>query len=606
MGRKSKAKKIVREYIIDKDDDSLSKKLKKDKKAKKELTKEILKKSQKSKKTSKKTKSKKKSVFKDKGLFKGGFVLIMVTMVLAVGFLLFQKAFRPTPIAKYLPVENTVFTVEINSNLNHNQLPKGLNLMKNHPEFSQKRLIQNIEEKFSISFEKQMKNWLGREVGFTLLDFGNKEKSDAQTIYFAEVLSDKNLEEVFLVDAESVEYKKHTIYSFQDEKAATIIGDYLFMSDTKPVIRQLIDFNTSSNKRLSKDGGYSKIQNNLPINRSVFVFVNYNKITHDLVNKSEVLKKMQSIKPITDLFKSEGMALIALDDKFAIQSFLNLNNDGVKNKKYISFREKYEANLLDYISQDAITFWGGKNLDYQLKRMIEVFAGGEKSSVAVFDNVLQNYTQKYFGEETSLRKDILPIFNNEFVLALENIDGENVYKLIIELTNLEKDTQNVHNVAESFASAGAVYKEQTVEHTLPDGTKANEVIAVPEEITREEIEVDGAVVYALKIGRKKQGIFYAFIGERAVITDSIAGIKNSLALSKKEIPSIATSASFTKLIEPLLNNSDEVTYFNTEKLFPLIFSKAKIPGVLSPIKGLASGKNYFTDGITTINYLHIE
>lgn len=606
MGRKSQAKKVVREYIKDKEDTSLGEKLKKDKKAKKELKKEILKKSLKVKKEPKKAKPKSKLNLRDKGLFKGGFVLIMITMMFAVGFLLFQKAFRAEDIARYLPLENTVLTVEINSNLNHNQLTKALNLLKNHPDLSQKSFTQKIEEKFGISFEKQMKSWMGREVGFALLDFGTQEKADPQTIYFVEILSEKNLKDMFLSEAESVEYKNHKLYSFADGKNATVIGDYLFISNNKPVIKNLVENAVSTNKKLSKDKGYIKIQDNLPVNKTGFLYINYDKITLDLIKKSEILAKIETIKPITDLFKSEGLALIAMDDKFAIQSFLNLNNDGVKNTKYISFKEKYEAKLLDYISKDALTYWGGKNLDYQINRMIEVFAGGEKSSVAVFDNVLQNYTQRYFGDETSLRKDILPIFNNEYALALENIEGENVYKLIIEIKDMDKDVKNVHKIAESFASAGGVYQEKTVAYTLPDGTNSREVMAVPEAITSEEIDMDGTKVYALKIGSKKQGIFYAFIGDRAVITDSIDGIKSTIELSENKLPSLLKSPNFTKLISPLLSNSDEVTYFNTDKLLPILFKNTSIPTFLSPAKAMASGKNYFADGITTINYLNIE
>ena len=118
MGRKSSAKKKRRaekktENIKEKKKGFFKKlKTSKSKKTKKKEPKKTTKKKQRKLKISKKQ------------IFAGTLTLIMLTILVAVGYLLFQKAFKPRPIAKLLPADNTIAIVEINSNFDHHQLTK--------------------------------------------------------------------------------------------------------------------------------------------------------------------------------------------------------------------------------------------------------------------------------------------------------------------------------------------------------------------------------------------------------------------------------------------------------------------------------------------------
>ena len=105
-----------------------------------------------------------------KALFGGVLTTIMLVILVSVGYLLFQKAFRAQPIAKLLPEDDVIMVLEINTNLDHNQLLKTFGLLKNHPQYSKEKLIEKIENQFIVDYESDLKNWFGRAAGVVVLN----------------------------------------------------------------------------------------------------------------------------------------------------------------------------------------------------------------------------------------------------------------------------------------------------------------------------------------------------------------------------------------------------------------------------------------------------
>ncbi|MBI4232331.1 hypothetical protein HY605_03805, partial [Candidatus Peregrinibacteria bacterium] len=148
MGRKSKTKKIIRELVEEK---ALFAKKKSKKELKEELkkAKDIKAIDDKSKKAQKKKDAvagiAKKLKLNRQKLMGAALSAIMLVILVAVGYLLFQKAFKAAPIARILPAETTIATVEINTNFEHNQLIKTFAQLKNYPEYSKESLIKKAE-----------------------------------------------------------------------------------------------------------------------------------------------------------------------------------------------------------------------------------------------------------------------------------------------------------------------------------------------------------------------------------------------------------------------------------------------------------------------------
>lgn len=609
MGRKSNTKKIVRKLVQEKEEKSLLEKKFFKKKSKKELKKELKKTPQKA---AKKSSSKKiTAVLKkhQKRIFAGVFTIIMVAILFSVAYLLFQKAFKAQPIAKYLPATHTIATLEINSNFDHHQLTKAFNLLRNQPEYSKEKLIEGIEKYFQINYKNDLSLWLGRSVGMAIISSENKEVLN--TIYFAEFISRSNLDR-FLAkyDLTNAPYKGYTTYAVNENRYLALIDDYLFITTDKLAMHQIIDAQTSGVSKLYNSPQYRKVDDNLPLNNVAFAYINFESV-NDAVFKhfpflSEKGVSVENLNPLLKVFKAEGISLIAMDDNFAVQSFLSLSDAISNDDDYLSFRDKYQADLLVYVPADALFFWGGENLDNQLKRLIKLLSGGDDASLIVLDTIIREYSKKYFGSDVDFKKDILPLISNEFNFVLENIDGKEAFKLIIKLNDSQSDAVKIHEIAGHFAEVGAIFEPKVVERELKDGTIAREIMAVPKEINKSELKYLDYTIFELNMGEENKGLYYAIVDDVAFATNNEKSLKRSLDLIAGTGENLRNTEIFKTEIEPVMKSSDEVSYFNLPALLPLFFNEQDLPKFISIISSLSSGRNYFNDGIVTINYLHIK
>lgn len=615
MGKKSNAKKIIRELIREKQQKEkqkgllkqITKRNKSKKELKEELKGEIYKPKEPKKAAPKKTSKPSRFKVHKRQIFGAALGLIMLGILVAVGFLLFQKAFRPENIARYLPQDGTVFTLEMNTNFDHHQIQKAETLLKNYPEFTKDGVIKSLETAYNFNYQKDVSPWLGRQAGLSLVSASADES--LEFLYFAEVFSKKNAETFLAAKALKSEYANFDLYIFPKGESATFVDDYLFFSPSQKQIESLIDFQNSSDKALFRSASYRRINDNLPLNKVGMFYVNFSQIDNRFFEKFPILSEKgfsaPMVSPFLKLLEAEGVALIALDDKFALQSFLSLNTDLLENEQYLTLQEKYSANLANYISAENIGFWGGQNFETQLKRMMEVLGGSDENLTIVFDKILQQYSEKYFGGDVNFQNDVLPLFKNEFALAIEKHNKENVYKFLIELKDLKNDKDRLELLAENFARTGAVLKPQVVDYTLPDGTPSKEIVAVPEPIIPTETTYENYVIHSLTIGTRKRGVFYSIVDDFAVIANDIAGVKSSIDFKNGKGGSLQVSSKFDNSISPILLSSDEVAYMNFEELLPVLF-KNKVPDFLIPISEISFGKNYFNDGITTLSYLQIK
>jgi len=591
MGKKSKAKKLIRQQQEVTETEKELKTIKK------------------------KEKEEKKPRFKinKKKLFGGVLALIMLAILFAVGYLIFEKAFSAEPIAKLLPADSTVALVEINTNFDHTQLNKTFKLLQNHSEYSKENLIKFAENFFSLVYETDVKPWLGREVGIAYMNSA-KETNIVYDLYFAEVLSQTNVEK-FLQRYNPTEnvYTGNKMYSVKfpgGSEYVTFLDNYLVASPSEQAIFQLIDTQNSSNEKLYSTNQYRKVDNNLPLNRTAFLYVNFDQLNDNFLHKVPFLNStgvsFSMIKPFIKAFDSEGAALIALDNNFAIQTFLTLHTENSENSSYLSFDKKYSADFAAYLPKNTLAFWGGEDLGKELEKMISTFSGGDDSSQMLVDQVIQSYVQKYFGQDTSFKDDILPLLKNEFSFSIEKLNDKNIYKLVFGLENAQSDTVKLHQLASNFASYGGIFEPKVVDHTLPDGTVGREIVAAPEEILKIESTYNNTTIYELKMGKQNRSIYYSIINNLAVICSDYDSVKTTLDLVKGQGESLSSTDRFIQDIKPVIKGSDEVSFFDFDGILPLIFKQNNLPPALGIISSFSSGKNYFNDGVVTINYLHIK
>lgn len=527
-----------------------------------------------------------------KKIFGGVLVLIMGVLLISFSYLLFQKTFRPAPIASLLPEKQTVALVEMNINPDHNQVIKALSLLKKHQDYNLDALLNYTSQKLTLDYKADLKPWLGRQMGVAYL---NSEENTINEIYFLEV-ANKPAADKFLSTKSP---KIFTAY----------VDDYLVITKTESALKQL-----KFSDDLYHSDKYRRIDDNLPIQRLGLFYLDFENMTDSFFKHFTFLSEKglstQKMGPLLNSLDAEGMALIALEDKLAVQSFLSLDEEIVDTLQYLPTKAKYEANLTKYLPANTLIFWGGENVGNQLKRLSEIMAGGDPLNITIFDQLVQNYTAQYFGGDINFNRDILPLVENEFAFSIEKNNQQQIYKFLLKLDDPQKDKVKLQELANNFASIGAVFKPKVVETILQDGTVSREIVAVPEEVTKSESTYENQQIFELKLGDKDFGLYYTFLEDVAVFSSQKAGIVSTLDTLKKgpegQAQNLQSSALFQNTIGPVLRNADEVSYFEFATISGLLGSQEEWPKFITIIDAVSTGRNYFNDGIITLNYLHLN
>lgn len=145
---------------------------------------------------------------------------------------------------------------------------------------------------------------------------------------------------------------------------------------------------------------------------------------------------------------------------------------------------------------------------------------------------------------------------------------------------------------------GAVFEPQIVEHTLPDGTIAKEIVAIPEKILKEQSTYQDHTIYELKMGSQGWGIYYTLVDDIAIFSDNKASLQHSLDLLADNKNSLTSTTTYDNIIAPTLRQADELTYLNFEKI-------PNIKPLSDLLKTFSGGNAYFEGGIMSINYFDL-
>ena len=122
--------------------------------------------------------------------------LIMLTILIVVGSMMYVEAFKPASIAKYLPANKTAAFIELNINREHAQFIKTENLLS-ETVYSFEKIKGILSDKLSMDLGKTDLLWLGREVGIAEMLFEGQSES-LSTVYFVEV-SNRDLSNLLLM-----------------------------------------------------------------------------------------------------------------------------------------------------------------------------------------------------------------------------------------------------------------------------------------------------------------------------------------------------------------------------------------------------------------------
>jgi hypothetical protein len=527
MGRKKKAKKLIREAIKEQKKKNIKspKKSKNNKKEKsKKLEKQIV----------------EKKVFPIKKLLALiAFMFFSTTTILLIIF-----SFKATDIANFLPEEETVFFMSLNSDLDNLQNQKAIKSLSNNPIFSKKNIENKIGELFASSYDEKIKPWLGRNAGLILL---RNDKQELSPIFFLEVKSKKKTLETLNIQDENRQIMPLPEYFFPKndfliKPSSLIILDSYFFFASEQALTDLLLAQRPETAKLIHSQSYQNIKINSPRKKIAFFFLNNQKLnSSDLRNLEDLFNIDLPKEFILDLFQiylSEGISIFEENGTFLLSAFTNL-------KTPISQNENFTNNkLVSLIPDGTKTYFLTENL---LKELIDF----SKISQIDISPSLANTISKSLLTVITFEDDIKPILNHRAMVFALNKDKKGI---ILSQIN-EESKSKLKEILYLFAQANSGFDKEMATITLPDNTRYNEYIKVPKKILLESIENSETEYFFYTQNKKPINIYYSFIEDYAVIVSDpelIIEIQEKIKNEEKDYIDIKTNNIFYLNLEETL------------------------------------------------------
>lgn len=548
-----------------------------------------------------------------------GILLIMIgTLLLAgAGFLLYERILRPTDLSNYLPKDSTFALVEFD--LGGKESQDLYAHMSKYPVYQKENLTNQINALLNIDYSKDVEPWIGRQIGLALLKTKAENQAQAAVapVAFVEV---KNFNQALsflqnqkLADGKDalqiVEFEGESLYQYTTGHSLYLafLDDYLVLGLEPAVVKNVLQVAKEGKNTLNESEKYNKIAANLSSDSIVFGYFDVDELTNFILDSPNFVAKngfiLTTFEPFLSIFDAEGFTVTFEDKNLQVQTFTSLNKDLLDGKEFLTFKEKYNANLAQFAKEDAMVVWGGMNLEKQLKRIADILGKGSEASMMIFEGVLEAQKNIYFGQDVSLQNDIYPLINKEFILALYDAETPQV-EVVLELDDEADSLEKIRKIVDGFVKENAVFKPEVREVKLEDGTVGQEIVGVPEEVKNTEFDHNGQKIFAITLGSKNWGVYWFVQGKKLFLATQKELIEKVIDGLEKPLSS---SELFRTNIKPILSHADEVNYINLQKFLPHFLPTVEngdgniIQLYTDPFAAISSGKNYFDDGISTIH-----
>lgn len=562
---------------------------------------------------------------------RGGLLTLIGLFALTfIGYFLFTKFFRPQPLAELLPAEQSLAFLEVNIDSTDYQPKQFLELLKNHPVYQRDNLIKLFDFIAPFDYSKDLEPWLGRKVGAALLNVpspadGNVLRSSRSTLKWAFFIEtrdySKTLDSIKSIamtrqkeEIVSQDYKNITVYSFKFSHSFqfAFLNNYLAASDNQETLYALIDSYTGGKTKLADTPSYQKVSNNLPHGGIAFGYLDVKGYVGAMAADPSFISQkgryLGSLKPYLNMFNAIGLSIFADKDKFTAQTFTAINVENGQDKGYVTFADKYQGSLLSLIDETPVFLAGGRDLSMEINRLEQILADGSKNNPLLLSSMLEMQKQKYFGKAVSLKDDVYPLFNGEYLFSIANTFSDPQFTLLLTMGDPIKDPERVTRLVNEFLRTGGILTPHIQNVTLPDGTVGQEIVSAPEKLSRSDEDYNGENITVIKIGDTGYFIYLAQVKNRAIVTTSHDTAKKIVdRINGKLTYSFATTDLYKKDLVPMLRSADEVFDIQLGALTEALGlnDNQLLKPYLLPFTNLTVSKNYFTDGVSTIYFLRV-
>lgn len=534
-------------------------------------------------------------------------VFIGLAALVFIGYFLFTKLLRPQFLAELLPEQNTIALVEFTVDQTQwNDLKEAL---KPYPVYDLEKARQFFEQVSTLNYQNDIEPWLGRKAGMALVNIGSPES--LQRIYFAESNNHQKTIATLGATTPVTEYQKYPLYQTEKLKGwFTFINNNLVVASSQEALQDFID--SASLPKLYPSETYRKVTNNLPANGAVFVYANLEKSWPLISQLNQNAPEWKTLKPFMQLFKAAGVSVKIEKGRIITQIFTSIDKQKMDGKGFIEYPTKYQGGLLSLANEGTLFFTGGHDVTRELSRLETLFQSGTNASALTFDGLLEGQKEHYFGKDISLKDDIYPVLNGEYLVAVDGTLQKPVFNFFLKL---EPDNRGrFDKLLTAFIKTGGIFSPQVKEVTLPDGTKGQEVVAVGQLIKRSDESYNNNTLATLNIGDEGVTAYLAIMNNTLVVSTDKDSLKKIMDRSEGKVTqNLVKDEAFSQNLPLVMKTADETIGLKPQSLLPLIPKsetadsfRALLASYFEPFVSIMVGKNYFEDGISEIYLITLK
>lgn len=531
-----------------------------------------------------------------------GIGLVLLTLFLAT---LFWFSLTNRSVTTLLPAEKTIATLE----LEDLTLP---------PRLSQETVLDLlgltavVKGSFGLDMATLQHQLPQGRMGLALLDDGTPENklvlflrspTHGKALAFMKTLALPDETLTIFGD------KKHPIYSYPKGQAFVFgfVGPYLFVAKQPETIQLIQQVDQQKLPSLDSDLQFQKSLANLPRQAWARGYLNLQALSFGAGSQLG-----QTVAPLKNILNHLTLTVRKEYNGFHFNTLLSVQPDALALSKGESAKSSPALRgLADSLgSKKLAAYLGGSNLSAEWQNTLETLSQLNPSYGIILEGILRAQVSKVFGDDISLGDDLYPLFEGEYAVALERLEGDALgVKLLLKHSDRTFAEIKLKKMLAGFRMLAAQFSPRVKSVTLPDGTESKELVADATRLLESDETYKGTEIHCLEITDSPYGLCTAVTDQLVILSNHSESIRETIDLGDSPKFVLSQSQAYRQSLSNLSAVNDEVTFVDLGNATPLlkaIPAAAMIGNLLDPFEAVTWVKHVFTDGVSTEGYLLLK
>ncbi|MEK9132495.1 MAG: hypothetical protein AAB606_02195 [Patescibacteria group bacterium] len=323
-----------------------------------------------------------------------------------------------------------------------------------------------------------------------------------------------------------------------DYMAFTFYGNMVIISTSASALETFNKYQSPLTAHLSSAQDFVQIRKNL--NQPFFAYSKEREIPKSLY--AYLSQSLSSAPFLTDAFASVGAAAELRGGTWYGSSY------AIPEKSMpIGTERAYRAQLLQFLPSDFNILLAGQNLPGQISKIESLIE--EQQKLPTFKTLFSLITKDYLGGK--FPDEIREMFSKEFAFT---VTGDKVL-FIAELPEKDAGT-GIEHLRAAIKTAAGTFTPIEREVTLPDGSRAFELVPDPSQVKVFSEQFEGVEIKSIQFGKRGQTIYDAAVGGKWFLSNDLDLIRKSLLLIKEPGANMLESKQYKEFLRPILKNPE--------------------------------------------------